>query len=71
MAAPGDAGELRAIRARELQRPQRAAGGLRDAGDAEATGAKVSAAMCAAGGEFVTEVPVKADPTIGDEWIKE
>jgi DNA polymerase-1 len=41
-----------------------------DASDAEATAEKLSAAMIAAGREYVTKVPVTADVHIADEWAK-
>ncbi len=41
-----------------------------DAGEAEAVAKTVEDAMCAAGEEFVTRVPVKVETEIADEWVK-
>ena len=41
-----------------------------DAGEAEATADKLEKAMCAAGEEYITQVPVKVDVKISDEWAK-
>ena len=41
-----------------------------DAAEAETTAQKLEKAMCAAGEEYVTKVPVKVDVQIADEWVK-
>ncbi len=41
-----------------------------DAGDADAAADKLNRAMCAAGEEYISRVPVKVDVTIADEWAK-
>lgn len=41
-----------------------------DACDAEETARTVEAAMCAAGEEYVTRVPIKVETEIADEWVK-
>ena len=41
-----------------------------DAGDAEAVAKTVEEAMCAAGEEYVTRVPIKVETEIADEWVK-
>jgi DNA polymerase I-like protein with 3'-5' exonuclease and polymerase domains len=41
-----------------------------DAGDADDVARRVERAMCAAGEEYLTTVPVKVEIEIGDEWVK-
>ena len=41
-----------------------------DAAEAETTAKKLEKAMCAAGEEYVTKVPVKVDVEIANEWVK-
>ncbi|MGI8654415.1 MAG: DNA polymerase [Pyrinomonadaceae bacterium] len=41
-----------------------------DACDAEEIARTVEAAMCAAGEEYVTRVPIKVETEIADEWVK-
>ncbi|MBA4184112.1 MAG: hypothetical protein H0X49_08885 [Acidobacteria bacterium] len=41
-----------------------------DAAEAEATADKLEKAMCAAGEEYISRVPVKVDVKISDEWTK-
>ncbi len=41
-----------------------------DAGDAEIAADKLNRAMCAAGEEYISRVPVKVDVKIADEWAK-
>ncbi len=41
-----------------------------DAAEAEATADKLEKAMCAAGEEYISKVPVKVDVKISDEWTK-
>lgn len=41
-----------------------------DAADAEEIARTVEAAMCAAGEEYVTRVPIKVETEIADEWVK-
>jgi len=41
-----------------------------DAGDADEVARRVERAMCAAGEEYLTTVPVKVEIEIGDEWVK-
>lgn len=41
-----------------------------DAAEAEIIAQKLEKAMCAAGEEYVTKVPVKVDVEIADEWVK-
>lgn len=41
-----------------------------DAAEADVIGEKLETAMCTAGTEFVTRVPVKVDVHIADEWAK-
>jgi len=41
-----------------------------DAAEAEATAEKLEKAMCAAGEEYISKVPVKVDVKISDEWTK-
>ncbi len=41
-----------------------------DAADAEEIAQTVEAAMCAAGEEYVTRVPIKVETEIADEWVK-
>jgi DNA polymerase I-like protein with 3'-5' exonuclease and polymerase domains len=41
-----------------------------DAAEAEATAKILEKAMCAAGEEYITKVPVKVDVAIADEWAK-
>ncbi|MDQ3687519.1 MAG: DNA polymerase [Acidobacteriota bacterium] len=41
-----------------------------DAGDAEAVAKTIEEAMCAAGEEYVTRVPIKVETEIADEWVK-
>ena len=41
-----------------------------DAGEAEEVAKIVEEAMCAAGEEYVTRVPVKVETEIADEWVK-
>jgi len=41
-----------------------------DASEAESAADKLNKAMCAAGEEYITRVPVKVDVTIADEWAK-
>jgi len=41
-----------------------------DAAEAEATAAKLTAAMTGAGSEFVKKVPIKVDAHVADEWSK-
>jgi DNA polymerase-1 len=41
-----------------------------DAAEAEATAEMLEKAMCAAGEEYISKVPVKVDVTIADEWAK-
>ena len=41
-----------------------------DAGEAEEVAKTVEEAMCAAGEEYVTRVPVKVETEIADEWVK-
>ena len=41
-----------------------------DAAEAEATAEILEKAMCAAGEEYITKVPVKVDVAIADEWAK-
>ncbi|MBA3334928.1 MAG: hypothetical protein H0T08_04880 [Acidobacteria bacterium] len=41
-----------------------------DASEAESTADKLEKAMCAAGEEYISKVPVKVDVKIADEWAK-
>lgn len=41
-----------------------------DAGDADEVARRVERAMCTAGEEYLTTVPVKVETEIGDEWVK-
>ena len=41
-----------------------------DAADAQSAADKLNKAMCAAGEEYISRVPVKVDVTIADEWAK-
>jgi DNA polymerase-1 len=41
-----------------------------DAAEAEMIAEKLEKAMCAAGEEFISKVPVKVDVQIADEWVK-
>jgi DNA polymerase I-like protein with 3'-5' exonuclease and polymerase domains len=41
-----------------------------DAGDADDVARRVERAMCVAGEEYLTTVPVKVEIEIGDEWVK-
>lgn len=41
-----------------------------DASEAEAIAKKVEDAMCAAGEEYVKEVPIKVESEVADEWVK-
>ena len=41
-----------------------------DAGDADEVARRVERAMCAAGEEYLTTVPVKVETEIADEWVK-
>ncbi|HVG38247.1 MAG TPA: DNA polymerase [Pyrinomonadaceae bacterium] len=41
-----------------------------DAGRAEETAKIVEEAMCAAGEEYITRVPVKVESEVADEWVK-
>jgi DNA polymerase-1 len=41
-----------------------------DTAEAEATAEKLEKAMCAAGEEYISRVPVKVDVKISDEWTK-
>jgi DNA polymerase I-like protein with 3'-5' exonuclease and polymerase domains len=41
-----------------------------DAGDADEVARRVERAMCVAGEEYLTTVPVKVEIEIGDEWVK-
>jgi DNA polymerase-1 len=41
-----------------------------DATETESIAEKLERAMCTAGAEFISKVPVKADVTIADEWAK-
>jgi len=41
-----------------------------DAGEADEVARRVERAMCAAGEEYLTTVPVKVEIEIGDEWVK-
>lgn len=41
-----------------------------DAGEAQETAKRLEDAMCAAGEEFISKVPVKVDVKIADEWVK-
>ncbi len=41
-----------------------------DASEAESAADKLEKAMCAAGEEYISRVPVKVDVKIADEWAK-
>ena len=41
-----------------------------DTAEAESTADKLEKAMCAAGEEYISKVPVKVDVHIADEWAK-
>jgi DNA polymerase I-like protein with 3'-5' exonuclease and polymerase domains len=41
-----------------------------DAGDTETISQKVEDAMCAAGEEYIKNVPVKVETQVADEWVK-
>ncbi len=41
-----------------------------DASEAQTTADKLEKAMCQAGEEYITKVPVKVDVHISDEWAK-
>jgi len=41
-----------------------------DAAESQATADKLEKAMCAAGEEYISKVPVKVDVKISDEWTK-